>query len=110
MKIEIKIKLPNYKTSLFPQLTINAEDLVPKLPSPRDLQPFPTTEVVQFKGHTALVRSVDFDPTGQYVVSGSDDGCVKGQFELFYILNSDPLELQNYLFTNLWCLYKNALA
>ncbi|KAI5643252.1 hypothetical protein NE865_04670 [Phthorimaea operculella] len=59
------------------RLTISPEDLVPKLPSPRDLQPFPTTEVLCLKGHTALVRSVDFDPSGQYMVSGSDDGYVK---------------------------------
>lgn len=49
------------------------------MPSPRDLQPFPTTEVLQFKGHTELVRSVDFDPTGQYIVSGGDDGTVRGE-------------------------------
>ncbi|CAH0625188.1 unnamed protein product [Chrysodeixis includens] len=59
------------------RLTITANDLVPKLPSPRDLQPFPTTEVLQFKGHTGLVRSVDFDPSGQYIVSGGDDGTVR---------------------------------
>ncbi|XP_068629720.1 ribosome biogenesis protein BOP1 homolog [Battus philenor] len=59
------------------RLTINPEDLVPKLPSPRDLQPFPTSEVLQFRGHADLVRSADFDPSGQYVVSGSDDGTVK---------------------------------
>ncbi|CAH0726848.1 unnamed protein product, partial [Brenthis ino] len=59
------------------RLTISAEDLVPKLPSPRDLQPFPTTEVLRVAGHAALVRSVDFDPSGQYFVSGSDDGTVK---------------------------------
>ncbi|XP_072948915.1 ribosome biogenesis protein BOP1 homolog [Epargyreus clarus] len=59
------------------RLTISPEDLVPKLPSPRELQPFPTSEALQFTGHTDLVRSVDFDPTGQYIVSGSDDGTVK---------------------------------
>ncbi|KAL0878461.1 hypothetical protein ABMA27_003557 [Loxostege sticticalis] len=59
------------------RLTISPEDLVPKLPSPRDLQPFPTQQVLQFKGHEGVVRSVDFDPSGQYVVSGSDDGTVK---------------------------------
>ncbi|KAG6459636.1 ribosome biogenesis protein BOP1 homolog isoform X2 [Manduca sexta] len=59
------------------RLTIKPEDLVPKLPSPRDLQPFPTSEALCFRGHTALVRSVDFDPSGQYIVSGSDDGTVK---------------------------------
>ncbi|XP_039757078.1 ribosome biogenesis protein BOP1 homolog [Pararge aegeria] len=59
------------------RLTISAEDLVPKLPSPRDLQPFPTAEVLCLRGHGALVRSVDFDPSGQYIVSASDDGTVK---------------------------------
>lgn len=51
---------------------------MPKLPSPRDLQPFPTAEVLQFRGHTDVVRSCDFDPSGQYVVSGSEDGTLKG--------------------------------
>ncbi|KAI8431886.1 hypothetical protein MSG28_004444 [Choristoneura fumiferana] len=59
------------------RLTISPEDLVPKLPSPRELQPFPTFEALAFKGHGGLVRSADFDPTGQYAVSGSDDGTVK---------------------------------
>ncbi|XP_048483361.1 ribosome biogenesis protein BOP1 homolog [Plutella xylostella] len=59
------------------RLTISPEDLVPKLPSPRDLQPFPTKEVLQFKGHANIVRSCDFDPSGQYVVSSSEDGTVK---------------------------------
>ncbi|CAB3227985.1 unnamed protein product [Arctia plantaginis] len=55
------------------RLTISPEDLVPKLPSPRDLQPFPTSESLVMRGHVGLVRSVDFDPAGQYVVSGGDD-------------------------------------
>ncbi|XP_038212703.1 ribosome biogenesis protein BOP1 homolog [Zerene cesonia] len=59
------------------RLTINAEDLVPKLPSPRDLQPFPTGEVLQLRGHAGLVRAVDFDPSGQYVLSGGDDGTLR---------------------------------
>lgn len=59
------------------RLTISPEDLVPKLPSPRELQPFPTHEALLFRGHAGLVRSADFDPTGQYAVSGSDDGTVK---------------------------------
>ncbi|KPI91028.1 Ribosome biogenesis protein BOP1-like [Papilio xuthus] len=59
------------------QLTIRPEELVPQLPAPRDLQPFPTGEVLQFRGHAGLVRSADFDPAGQYVVSGGDDGTVR---------------------------------
>ncbi|XP_045536804.1 ribosome biogenesis protein BOP1 homolog [Papilio machaon] len=59
------------------RLTIRPEELVPQLPAPRDLQPFPTDEVLQFRGHTGLVRSADFDPAGQYVVSGGDDATVR---------------------------------
>lgn len=65
------------------QLTISPEDLVPKLPSPRDLQPFPTAEALRLRGHAAAVRSVDFDPSGQYIVSGSDDGTVKGKTTVY---------------------------
>ena len=27
-------------------MNVNPEDLIPKLPQPRDLQPFPTTEAI----------------------------------------------------------------
>ncbi|KOB76137.1 Uncharacterized protein OBRU01_06296 [Operophtera brumata] len=68
--------LPTQHSSLR-SLTISADELVPRLPSPRDLQPFPTGEALAFRGHARLVRSADFDPSGQYVVSGSDDCTVK---------------------------------
>lgn len=61
------------------RLTLSPEELVPQLPSPRDLQPFPTAAVLTLQGHTDVVRSCDFDPTGQYLVSGSDDGYVKSK-------------------------------
>lgn len=61
------------------QLTISPEELVPKLPAPRELQPFPTGEALCLRGHAACVRSVDFDPSGQYIVSGSDDHTVRGK-------------------------------
>lgn len=61
------------------RLTVRPEELVPRLPAPRDLRPFPAAEALRFAGHTALVRSVDFDPSGQYVVSGGDDGTVRGE-------------------------------
>lgn len=55
------------------KLNIEPEALVPKLPSPRDLQPFPTTLSIEYKGHTDMVRSISTDKTGQYLLSGSDD-------------------------------------
>ena len=59
------------------RLTIQPEDLVPQLPRPRDLQPFPTVCSLTFRGHTNMIRSLSLEATGQYVASGSDDGTVK---------------------------------
>jgi len=59
------------------RVRVDAEDLLPKLPKPRDLQPFPTTLSIVFRGHSDIVRSISVDPTGQWFVSGSDDGYVK---------------------------------
>ena len=38
------------------RLTIQPEDLVPQLPRPKDLQPFPTVCSVTFKGHNNMIR------------------------------------------------------
>ncbi|XP_066144637.1 ribosome biogenesis protein BOP1 homolog isoform X2 [Euwallacea fornicatus] len=59
------------------KLNIEPESLVPKLPSPRDLQPFPTTLSIEYKGHSDMVRSISVDKTGQYLLSGSDDCSIK---------------------------------
>ncbi|KAF2882281.1 hypothetical protein ILUMI_23901 [Ignelater luminosus] len=59
------------------KLTIEPEALVPKLPSPRDLQPFPTVLSLEYVGHSDMIRTIDTDKTGQYLVSGSDDCTVK---------------------------------
>ncbi|XP_060594341.1 ribosome biogenesis protein bop1-B-like [Ruditapes philippinarum] len=59
------------------RMNVDPEDLIPKLPKPKDLQPFPTTQSIIYKGHTGLVRSISVDPSGQWLVSGSDDGTIK---------------------------------
>ncbi|KAJ3181114.1 Ribosome biogenesis protein 1 [Gaertneriomyces sp. JEL0708] len=59
------------------KLNIDPESLIPKLPNPRDLQPFPTALAITFKGHTGRVRSISVDPTGQWLASCSDDSTVK---------------------------------
>ncbi|EFX77685.1 hypothetical protein DAPPUDRAFT_305412 [Daphnia pulex] len=59
------------------RLTIQPEDLVPQLPKPRDLQPFPTVCSMIFKGHKGLVRTISHDPSGQFFISGSDDQTLK---------------------------------
>lgn len=67
------------------RLNIQPEDLVPKLPSPQDLQPFPTTLSVEYEGHKDMVRSMSCDHTGQYLLTGSDDQTIKGEFFLHFL-------------------------
>jgi len=59
------------------RLTIQPEDLVPTLPKPKDLQPFPQICSVTFKGHKNMIRTLSIEPKGQILASGSDDGTVK---------------------------------
>ncbi|XP_053719580.1 ribosome biogenesis protein bop1 [Synchiropus splendidus] len=59
------------------RVNVDPEDLIPKLPRPRDLQPFPTTQSLVYKGHTGMVRSISVSPSGQWLASGSDDGTVR---------------------------------
>jgi len=59
------------------RLTIQPEDLVPNLPKPQDLQPFPTVCSITMKGHNNMVRTLAPEPKGQYLASGSDDGTMK---------------------------------
>lgn len=53
--------------------TVDPDSLLPKLPDPSQLRPFPTTQVLNFNGHTGRVRCTSIDPTGQWLASGSDD-------------------------------------
>lgn len=59
------------------RVNVDPEDLIPKLPRPRDLQPFPTTQALVYRGHSGLVRCLSVSPSGQWLVSGSDDGTVR---------------------------------
>ncbi|XP_052060080.1 ribosome biogenesis protein bop1-like [Mytilus californianus] len=59
------------------RMNINPEDLIPRLPKPKDLQPFPTQQAIIYKGHTDIVRCISADPTGQWLASGCDDETVK---------------------------------
>ncbi|KAI5302168.1 Ribosome biogenesis protein erb1, partial [Ascosphaera pollenicola] len=59
------------------KLNIDPESLLPKLPSPEELRPFPTTCATLFRGHTGRVRSLAIDPSGIWLASGGDDGTVR---------------------------------
>ena len=53
------------------------ESLVPKLPRPKDLQPFPAILSVKYVGHSAKVTSLSVHPSGQWLISASKDATVK---------------------------------
>ncbi|MCJ1308060.1 Ribosome biogenesis protein erb1 [Agyrium rufum] len=57
--------------------TIDPESLLPKLPSPEDLRPFPTTCAVTFLGHEGRIRSLAIDSTGLWLATGGDDGTAR---------------------------------
>uniref|UniRef100_A0A8D0HKG4 Ribosome biogenesis protein BOP1 n=1 Tax=Sphenodon punctatus TaxID=8508 RepID=A0A8D0HKG4_SPHPU len=59
------------------RVNVDPEDLIPRLPKPRDLQPFPTTQALVYRGHSSLVRCLSVSPSGQWLVTGSDDGTVR---------------------------------
>ena len=59
------------------KLNIDPESLLPKLPSPEDLRPFPTTTATIFRGHEGRVRSLAVSPSGTWLASGGDDGTVR---------------------------------
>jgi ribosome biogenesis protein ERB1 len=56
---------------------IDPSTLVPKVPKPSELRPFPSQMSTIYRGHEGYVRSIDTDATGQWLVSGSDDYTVR---------------------------------
>ena len=59
------------------RLNIDPETLIPKLPHPRELRPFPNTLALQYIGHKKAVRSISVSPDGEYLATASDDGTVR---------------------------------
>ena len=59
------------------KLNIDPTSLIPTLPKPSDLRPFPSVCSVVYRGHTASVRCIAVDRTGEWLVSGGEDGCVR---------------------------------
>ncbi|KAJ1282782.1 hypothetical protein BS78_03G078500 [Paspalum vaginatum] len=59
------------------RINIDPESLKPKLPSKKDLRPYPKTCYLEFKGHTSPVNSISVEMTGQWLASGSCDGTIR---------------------------------
>ncbi|CAI8611355.1 unnamed protein product [Vicia faba] len=59
------------------RLNIDPESLKPKLPSKKELKPYPVTCYIEFKGHEGAVTSISIEASGQWMASGSSDGTVR---------------------------------
>ncbi|KAF8411858.1 hypothetical protein HHK36_004417 [Tetracentron sinense] len=59
------------------RINIDPESLKPKLPSRKDLKPYPITCCLEYRGHKGAVLSVSVEVTGQWIASGSNDGTVR---------------------------------
>ena len=46
--------------------------LIPELPSPSDLKPFPTQVSLDFNFHTTCVRTIALSPNGRWLASGDE--------------------------------------
>ena len=54
------------------QINIDPESLKPKLPSRKDLRPYPTACYLEYRGHTDAVLSVSVESSGQWIASGAE--------------------------------------
>ena len=59
------------------RLNIDPNSLLPKLPRPEELKPFPAVCQTLFRGHDGRVRSIGIDPSGCWLATGGDDGTVR---------------------------------
>eukprot|EP00750_Incisomonas_marina_P007496 INCI14989.5.p1 GENE.INCI14989.5~~INCI14989.5.p1 ORF type:complete len:853 (-),score=163.28 INCI14989.5:2216-4774(-) len=59
------------------RLNIDPESLVPKLPDPKELRPYPTSHALTYRGHSGLIRTISPSPTGEFLASGADDRTVR---------------------------------
>lgn len=59
------------------RVQVDPQDLIPKLPKPKDLQPFPNHLSITYTGHKAAIHSISVHPSGQWLLSASYDKTVK---------------------------------
>lgn len=55
---------------------MNPDDLLPELPPPSSLKPFPSFANIYYRGHESRVRTIKVNGTGTHLVSGDEKGNV----------------------------------
>eukprot|EP00188_Purpureofilum_apyrenoidigerum_P003971 Plantae.Rhodophyta-Purpureofilum_apyrenoidigerum.ctg43085.p2 GENE.Plantae.Rhodophyta-Purpureofilum_apyrenoidigerum.ctg43085~~Plantae.Rhodophyta-Purpureofilum_apyrenoidigerum.ctg43085.p2 ORF type:complete len:103 (-),score=14.36 Plantae.Rhodophyta-Purpureofilum_apyrenoidigerum.ctg43085:158-466(-) len=66
------------------KLRIDPEELIPKLPSPDELKPFPDGRSASAES-PSLVRCMQVHPRGQFLVTGCEDGKLVAELLAIYI-------------------------
>ena len=61
------------------KIDIKESDLLPDLPNPDQLKPFPTKETIVYKGHTSSIKAICIDSFGNVLISADN-----GNFIHFY--------------------------
>ncbi len=55
---------------------LKEEDILPNLPKPEELKPFPNKEAILFRGHESSIRAMAIDPCGKFLISGDNGGFI----------------------------------
>ncbi|XP_023241895.1 ribosome biogenesis protein bop1-A-like [Centruroides sculpturatus] len=84
------------------RMNVNPEDLIPKLPKPKDLQPFPSVQALIYHGHKDMVRCITVESSGQFLASGSDD-CTIRIWEILTARCMKVIMLDGVVKTIAWC-------
>lgn len=59
------------------RVNIDPNILLPNLPDPKELRPFPNQQCLLYKGNESRVRSISVNYNGQYLLSAAEDGAVR---------------------------------
>jgi len=59
------------------RLNIDPESLIPQLPKPAELRPFPELHSQKYRGHSGRVNALSVSRSGQWLLSGGVDGTVR---------------------------------
>ena len=61
------------------KLDLKENEILPDLPKPEELKPFPTKECIVYKGHESSIRALCCDPNGNVLISADN-----GNFVFFW--------------------------